>query len=170
MRLHQRAGGYQIAVFTSPTPLRAGQVDMSVLVQDAATGECVPEADVTIRVTARESRRIAACSAAPEAATNRLFHAAVFELLVAGWWDVEIVVQGPHGPARVGFAVQVDEPAPRWLDLWPWFTWPAFVVALFGVHRILCRRPAGGGRFPSRPDREVSGTGTGEQVFPFRRS
>ena len=43
VRLRQRAGGYQIAVFTSPTPIRAGPVDVSVLVQDAATEECVPE-------------------------------------------------------------------------------------------------------------------------------
>ena len=48
VRLRQRAGGYQIAVFTSPTPFRAGPVDVSVLVQDAATGECVPEAQVTV--------------------------------------------------------------------------------------------------------------------------
>ncbi len=38
VRLRQRSGGYQIAVFTEPTPLRAGPVDVSVLVQDAETG------------------------------------------------------------------------------------------------------------------------------------
>ena len=31
-------GGYQITVFAAPTPLRAGSVDISVLVQDALTG------------------------------------------------------------------------------------------------------------------------------------
>ena len=48
VRLRQKTGGYQIAVFTSPTPLRAGPVDLSVLIQDAATGEWVPEAQVTV--------------------------------------------------------------------------------------------------------------------------
>jgi hypothetical protein len=39
MRLSERAGGYRVTVFTDPTPLRAGPVDVSVFVQDADTGE-----------------------------------------------------------------------------------------------------------------------------------
>ena len=31
VRLRQRAGGYQIAVFTSPTPFRAGPVDLALI-------------------------------------------------------------------------------------------------------------------------------------------
>src|SRR5216117_196444 len=89
MRLRQRAGGYQIAVFTSPSPFRAGPVDVSVLVQDAATGECVPEAQVTVCLKAPGAGRTLECPATTEAATNRLFHAAVFELPEPGWWDVE---------------------------------------------------------------------------------
>src|SRR5262249_156491 len=49
VRLSQRAGGYQVTVFTEPTPLRAGPVDVSVLVQDAATGQALPGAQVTVR-------------------------------------------------------------------------------------------------------------------------
>jgi len=55
---------------------------------------------------------------------------------------VAAAVEGPHGPALVRFGVEADEPPPRWLDLWPWFGWPALVVALFGVHRVLVRRKA----------------------------
>src|SRR5215470_12733522 len=79
VRLRQRAGGYQIAVFTSPTPFRAGPVDVSVLVQDAATGECVPVARVTVSLKATGDGRAVECPATSAAATNRLFHAAVFE-------------------------------------------------------------------------------------------
>ena len=80
VRLRERAGGYQITVFTLPTPLRAGPVDVSVLVQDAATGECVPEARVTVRLTARGTGDVLEYAASTEAATNRLFHAAVFQI------------------------------------------------------------------------------------------
>ena len=38
VRLTQRHGDMQITVFTSPSPLRAGPVDVSVCIQDAATG------------------------------------------------------------------------------------------------------------------------------------
>ena len=39
MRSVRKKGGYQITVFTAPTPFRAGPVDISVLVQDASTGD-----------------------------------------------------------------------------------------------------------------------------------
>src|SRR6516165_4499857 len=140
VRLRQRAGGYQIAVFTSPTPFRAGPVDVSVFVQDAATEECVPEAQVTVRLKAAGHGRALECPATTAAATNRLFHAAVFELPEPGRWDVEVAVEGPHGRALLGFGIEADGPAPRWLEFWPWFTWPALVVALFGLHHVLIRR------------------------------
>ena len=142
VRLRERAGGYQIAVFTSPTPLRAGPVDVSVLVQDAATGECVSEARVTVRLQGPGAARVLESPATAEAATNQLFRAAEFQLPEPGWWDVAVAVEGPHGPALVRFGLQADEPPPRWLDLWPWFGWPALVVALFGIHRVLVRRKA----------------------------
>ncbi len=139
VRLHEKAGAYQITVFTAPTPLRAGPVDVSVLVQDAA-GECVPGARVSLRLTARESGEVLEYQATAEAATNKLLQAAVFELPEPGWWDVEVAVEGPQGPARLWFGVQADERLPRWLEWWPWFTWPAVAVALFGLHQVLVRR------------------------------
>jgi hypothetical protein len=78
--------------------------------------------------------------ATTEAATNKLFRAAEFHLSEPGWWDVAVTVEGPHGPASVRFGLQADDPLPRWLDLWPWFCWPALAIALFGVHRVLVRR------------------------------
>jgi hypothetical protein len=140
VRLREQAGAYQVTVFTSPTPLRAGPVDVSVLVQDTATGEYVREARVTVRLRAYETGHVLEYAATVEAATNKLFHAAVFQLPEAGRWDVEVAVEGPHGPALVQFGAAADEPGPRWLEMWPWFAWPALVVALFAVHQLLVRR------------------------------
>jgi hypothetical protein len=142
VRLRERAGGYQITVFTSPTPFRAGPVDVSVLVQDAATGDCVPEARVSLCLRMPGAGRVLEYPATTEAATNKLLRAAEFRLPESGWWDVAVAVEGPHGPALVRFGVQANDPLPRWLDLWPWFGWPALVVALFGIHRVLVRRKA----------------------------
>src|SRR5262249_8630090 len=119
VRLRERAGGYQITGFTSPTPLRAGPVDVSVLVQAAATGECVPKARVSLCLTAPGAGCVLEYPATTEAATNKLFRAAEFRLPESGWWDVAVAVEGPHGPALVRFGVQADDPLPRWLDLWP---------------------------------------------------
>jgi hypothetical protein len=148
VRLSERTGGYQITAFTAPTPFRAGRVDVSLLVQDAATGECVPPARVTLHLTARGSGQVLEYPATSGAGSNKLFHEAVFELPEAGWWDVEVSVDGPHGPARARFEVEAGEAPPRWLDLWPWFAWPALAVALFGLHRVLVGR-----RRPPKPSK-----------------
>jgi hypothetical protein len=139
VRLSEQAGAYRVTVFTSPTPLRAGPVDVSVLVQDAA-GECVPAAKVTVRLTARQTGEVLEYPATVEAATNKLFDAAVFELPNSGWWEVTVTVEGPQVPALLRFAIEADEPLPRWLEMWPWFTWPALAVTLFGLHQVLVRR------------------------------
>jgi hypothetical protein len=141
VRLSERQGGYQITVFTAPTPLRAGPVDLSVLVQDAQKGEVVAGARVTVRVAPRgrpgEAQDHPATTAA---ATNKLFQAALFDLPEPGWWEVEIAIEGPHGPARVRLELEAAEPLPRWLALWPWLSWPILVIILFGVHQLLVRR------------------------------
>ena len=142
VQLSERTGDYQIAVFTLPTPFRAGPVDISVLVQDAATGEYVPEARVTVRLKARDSETFLDYPATLEKATNKLFHAAEFELPESGWWEMSVVIDGPHGPAVVQFQIHAEPPPPRWLDLWPWFCWPALPIALFSIHRLLVRRKA----------------------------
>src|ERR1700722_16170868 len=89
LRLRGRVGNYQIAVFTSPAVFRAGPVDVSVFVQDAATREHIPQAQVTVRLIAQDEPSLEIKHPATVgAATNKLFHAAEFELPRSGHWDV----------------------------------------------------------------------------------
>ncbi|HEV3163089.1 MAG TPA: hypothetical protein VGZ22_03530, partial [Isosphaeraceae bacterium] len=46
LRVSERQGAYEVTVFTAPAFLRAGPVEISVLVQDSATGETAPESVV----------------------------------------------------------------------------------------------------------------------------
>jgi hypothetical protein len=115
-------------------------VDFTVLVQNAATGECAPHARATLCLTARKTGACLEHLATAEAATNKLYLAAVFELPEPGWWDVDIAIEGAQGPARLRFEVQVNEALPRWQELWPWFAWPALIVLIFSGHRGLVRR------------------------------
>jgi hypothetical protein len=143
VRLSERRGDYRITVFTSPTPLRAGPVDVSVLVQDAA-GEPVPGARVRVRLTPRGQPEGAIQQpATAEAATNKLFQAAVFDLPRVGWWVADITVEGLPEPLEARFALEVDEPLPRVGELWPWVGWPALAVVLFLAHQGLVRRRRG---------------------------
>jgi hypothetical protein len=144
IRLSERRGDYRITVFTSPIPLRAGPVDVSVLVQDADTGEAVTQADVGVRAAPRGRVGVGVYHAATTAAaTNKLFRAALFELPEPGWWEIEVAVDGPRGAAQVRFEVAAAEPLPQWPALWAWIGWPAAAVLLFAIHQVLVKRKSG---------------------------
>lgn len=74
------------------------------------------------------------------AATNKLFHAAKFDLPDAGRWDVEVLVDGPDGTIVVRCEVDVAGPLPRLVEVWPWIAWPFAVVGLFAIHLFRVRR------------------------------
>jgi hypothetical protein len=116
-------------------------VDISVLVQDAATEEPMPGVGITVRATPRgQPDKAIICPATNEVATNKLFQAAAFELPQAGWWEMEVIVEGSRGSSRVRFEVEAAKALPRWMRMWPWIGWPIVVIVLFGIHQFLVRR------------------------------
>jgi len=143
LRLSEEKENYQIAVFTAPTPLRAGPVDISALVQNTATHEPVSDVQVTVKAT-RLDRRGAAIRrvASTEAATNKLFQAATLNLNEPGWWHLEVGLDGPLGTTMVEFDVEAGKPLPRYLAFWSWLTWPALPILMFVAHQFLVSRPA----------------------------
>jgi hypothetical protein len=88
-----------------------------------------------------------------EAATNKLFRAARFELPETGRWEMRVEVEGVHGPAVIGGEIEAAESLPRWREIWPWIGWPALVVVLFGIHQMVARHPGRLGSYsqPSEP-------------------
>jgi hypothetical protein len=143
VRVSERAGAYQVTVFTSPTPLRAGPVDVSVLVQDAVQ-QPVADAIVTVRLApAGRAEPVIEQPATAEQATNKLMYAAKFVLPQPGRWRVVVEVDAAAGPAQVAFEMDAAEPLPRWAEMWLWIALPVAPVLLFLLHQILTRR---GGR------------------------
>jgi hypothetical protein len=140
--LSERKGGYRITVFSAPSPFRAGPVDISVLVQDAVTGQPLPQARVTVRMT-RIGQPTLEYAATQELATNKLLHAAQFDLPAPGRWELEVQVEGSQGSAVVACDAEAAERLPRWHSLWSWIGWPALAIALFCVHELLARRKFG---------------------------
>ncbi|MCE9564825.1 MAG: hypothetical protein K8U57_22555 [Planctomycetes bacterium] len=141
VRASVRKGPWQITVFTSPTPLRAGAIDVSVLVQNAATGQ--PDSSVRVWVRAEplnESTRRIAERATKENATNKLLLAAVFELSEPGWWHFRVTIYHGDDTEEVAFDLEAGEPLPRWMSLAGWIAWPVGVILVFAVHQRLVRR------------------------------
>jgi hypothetical protein len=134
VRASQRQGSLQIAVFTDPTPLRAGPVDVSVLVQDAGTGDPLLDDVIDIEVKPRDgSSAPMSYRATRAAASNKLFQAANFELPHAGWWTFNVQVGAAQSEHRISFDLEAGDPLPAWRSLWLWFCWPFFAVAAFAA-------------------------------------
>jgi hypothetical protein len=140
LRLSQEKDGYRIAVFTTPTPLRAGPVDFSVLVQDAATGELASGVQATIKAQREGDSPALYRPATAEAATNKLYYAATFDLAEPGWYSVEVSILGPLGETQVGFDVEAADPLPQGLTILPWVGWPLLAIAVFTAHQFLVKR------------------------------
>lgn len=102
------AGPYAVSVFTSPSPLRTGKVDVSVLVQRADADELVQDARVL--VTAEELEHFGAAVEAPATqaqATNKLYYAAELDLPREGRWRFRVQVAGAAGEGMTGFEADV---------------------------------------------------------------
>ena len=143
VRAMQTHGDLKLTVFTSPSPLRAGPIDVSVLLQDARTGETIPDADITVTLTPpNKSQPPLRVIATTDAATNKLLRAALLELPSPGDWQFRVECTVPQAESLITatFNATVAEPLPRWLTVWPWFAWPLVAVALFAVHRTLVAR------------------------------
>lgn len=136
VQLSQSCGNYRLSVFTSPTPLRVGKVDVSAYLQDATTSR--PVGDTAIFITAtpvgREAPTIRRLATAEQAA-NKLFRAAEFEIPKPGRWKFSVEATGLSSPLAVAFEADVAEPPPQWLAIAPWIGWPWLVVAVFVAAR-----------------------------------
>ncbi|HWB10728.1 MAG TPA: hypothetical protein VG826_15975 [Pirellulales bacterium] len=136
VRASKQHGNYQVTVFTDPTPLLAGPVDVSVFVQDVGTGQPILDGQIDVEVAPRgrssETIRLAATRAA---ASNKLFQAAQLDLPHASWWTFAVIVRLPTDSMDLHFELEAGDPPPNWRSLWPWFCWPFLVIALFALSR-----------------------------------
>lgn len=144
LRLSETVGSYRIAAFTDPTPLRAGNVDLSVWVQAIDSPALLEPAAIRIVAKQVDRRLQIAASATREAATNKLLQAAQLELPAAGVWRFEITIRQsalPNAePMVIAFDAEVAEPLPRWRELATWIFWPFIPIGLFGLHIGLSAR------------------------------
>lgn len=158
VRLRTQSGPYRLTLFTSPTPLRVGPVELSALVQDRETNQTVLDAQVEFAWAPSPSdeglQRIAASRSD---GTNQLLYHAFIEFDRSGEWSIDLRVkpfdanvgddektgrrEGAGGTAHT--VVGVEPPhGGRWLD----WGMPFTLIALFILHQRLKRAPIRGRR------------------------
>jgi hypothetical protein len=157
VQLHSVSGPFEITLFAEPPLPRAGQIDFSVLIQDAKTGEPVMDAAVTMALTPVKVHQNAqpawyppSCAVSAPAdlaavpllhsgASNRLLYGALVEIPAAGVWHVRTEVQRGDQHASAEGSVDVADPFPPVANYWPWFLFPVVAVGLYVLRQHVQR-------------------------------
>jgi hypothetical protein len=142
VQFQTKAGAFNITLFSSPSPVRVGRTDFSVMVQNAASPDPILNADVRLHFVQRGANSIAEVSAPArhEKATNKLLYAAPVDLNSTGKWRVEVSVQTSRESALVTGDLDVLPPEPPLLAHWPYFVALPVVAFLFAINQRLKKR------------------------------
>jgi hypothetical protein len=124
-----------VSIFTAPTPLRVGSIDVSVLVQDA--GDRAPLLDAAVDLALRGADLQLTAPATHAAAANKLLYAAAVEIPTAGRWSVSAHARAAERAATASCEIDVAPPAPRAVVFWPYLALPFVVIALFALQQWL---------------------------------
>jgi len=119
-------GPYEITVFTSPTPLQTGIVDVSVLLQRRDTKAIVDDAQIVLTVEPVGGGPSRQYPVTHEQATNKLYYAAEFPVDQPGSYRMRLDVRAPEGAGAVEFDVTVERAGS---SLWrSWWFWGAVIL------------------------------------------
>jgi hypothetical protein len=140
VQLREASGPFVVTVFTAPETLRAGPIDISVLVQDREKGGVILDAAVNLAVepAAGAGPRFQ-IHATHAQARNKLLQAATIDTPVAGWWTMHISVSTNGAQAAVVTRVLVLPATSRLAGIWPYLIVPPVAIALFALHQALRR-------------------------------
>ena len=149
----QTSGPYRITLFGSPAPLRAGPADLSVMIQDAKTGEPVLDQSVSLKVrstvdSSSEAWVPPCCSmkvsdgllpATHAAAQNKLLYAANVILPASGPHDFLVSVGGADGET-IQASIDIQPPPAPLTAYWAYLAFPPLFIGVFAMNQRLRRR------------------------------
>ncbi len=115
----RQAGPFLITLFSDPSEVRVGRVDLSVLCQKSDDKSTILDAKVFLHLTKPGGAEIVEFTlpASHEAATNKTLYAAHLDLPAAGKWKVKVDTRRGSDEASVTGDLNVlpKEPAARYL-------------------------------------------------------
>jgi hypothetical protein len=157
VQLHAAAGPFLVTVFTDPPQCRAGQVDLSALIQEEKGP--VLDAEVAASLSALEPAKANPTTAwLPPACvstgafdlqnvplrlsygTNRLFYSALIQIPYDGRWQLRVSVRRGTDRATVQGVLDVDRPLPPVTAYWQWFLLPFLAIGGFAL-QLHIRKP-----------------------------
>lgn len=138
MLFHQRAGDFDVTLFSKSEAVRAGANDLSVMVQ-RLDNSTVMDATVLIRLQHTQSdgeiMRITGIATHAKA-TNKTLYAANINIPATGQWQVDAdVTSGGKNAVAIG-RINVLAPQPPMQNYWPLVA----MVPLLGIAFIINRK------------------------------
>ncbi len=132
VQLSKTSGPYHVTLLTSPSPPRVGTLDVSVVVNNAESGETLRDASIMLSLApADEPDAAITRPAVTDQSPTKLFQMASFDLNRAGAWMLAANVEGPAGRTHVETIIQIGKPIPRWIDLAGWIALPLMPITMY---------------------------------------
>ena len=146
----QTIDGLLLTIFASPAPLRAGPVDISVLVQKGEKPVLDAAVDISWQANSASSAdwlppcctmesRAEKIPALRGHSNNRFLYSAIVPMTTAGPSVLRIRVFEAGREVLLSSDLDVRRPLPPLLAFWPWLAFPPVAIAGFVLHQRLSR-------------------------------
>ena len=142
LQFTRSAGPFIITVFTTPSPLRAGPVDISLMIQSSENQQPVLDCVANVQLRKEGSRSIGS-EATHQFSQNKLFYAAPLNVPESGVWELEVAIWHGDTSANVSGPITVAPPNPVLLGYWRSLAVPPVFISLFALNQWLKRRRTG---------------------------
>jgi len=141
VQLTQQVGKVRMTVMTDPAPLHVGTIDVSVMLQDADSGEILPDGKLIVLLRHPDDPPLMIQAEATQAAaTNKLLRSARVEVPRAGRWEWEFTYRSPGTSSRVQGKISVAAKPQRWQAAMPWIAAPVVPIGLYILGELLAAR------------------------------
>jgi hypothetical protein len=146
----QTIDGLLVTVFAAPAPLRAGPVDVSVLLQKGEKPVLDALVDISWQANAASSADWLPPCCTMESGTekipalrghsnNRFLYSGIVPMKTAGPSVLKIRVLEGGREVLLSCDLDVQRPLPPLLAFWPWLAFPPVAIAGFVLHQKLSR-------------------------------
>ena len=136
--LQKRSGPFMITLFSDPSPVRVGRVDLSVMCQKADDNSPVLDATVLLhlRRPGNGSEIVEfTLPAKHDKASNKLLYAAAVDLPSPGTWRVIVDIRQKETEASLMGSLTVLEKQAAIVTYWPFFVIVPLAALLFAINR-----------------------------------
>lgn len=137
------AGPFVTTAFATPTPLRAGSIDISLMIQDRENQQPVLDCQVFVLLH-KEGAMSIHSEATHHAAQNKLLYAAQVNVPEPGLWEIEVQINHGNDSIKITGEITVAVSHPVVLAYWRSLALPPLFISLFAVNQWLKRRSVKG--------------------------